>query len=71
MTEQTPKLDVQTIEYIRACVKKEREWYVKFAHFAEEDGYLDEAKSWKDQANTLSVVSNLLRRLIREQQEVA
>lgn len=69
MTEQTPKLDVQTLEYVRAFVKKERESYIKLARFAEEDEDLDEAKFWRDQTATLSIVSNFLRRSIREQQE--
>lgn len=69
MTEQTPKLDVKTLEYVRTFLKREHASYIEFARLEEKHENLDEAKFWREQAATLSFVSNFIRRSISEQQE--
>ena len=66
MTEQTPKLDVQTLEYVLSHVNKWRDIYDRSAYLNDE---VDE--HFEGRKLAMVALRNDLEILIREQQEVA
>lgn len=62
-------LDVKTLEYVRAFVKNERDFYKRGVDYAKEEKDKEDEIYWKSGAGALNMVINLINELIREQQE--